>query len=224
MDATQAVLTIVGSVIGSGAMFGFAQYLISRADKKKEDAKINHDEEMKKEMRDHLTNVNAKWKEDYCDKNAKAINDLIVEVRDGLANREAMGKKRYDEHHIAIEKMAIDHQKDFLELKKAIDTLTANDSKITESLRRISDRQENMAESLVGQAHDRIIFLTDKISERGAITNKEKATLASMYEPYKKLGGNGEVAESVAYVRTLPTKTDAEVKQMDEIRKSKSRD
>lgn len=224
MDVTQIVISLIGTAIGGGAVLGFIQFLITRRDKKKEQEKVNHDEEMKKEMRDHLTNVNAKWKEDYCDKNAKAINDLIAEVREGLANREAMGKKRYDEHHIAIEKMAVDHQRDFLELKKAIDTLTANDSKITESLRRISDRQENMAESLVGQAHDRIIFLTDRISERGAITNKEKATIASMYEPYRKLGGNGEVAESVAYVRTLPTKTDAEAKQMDEIRKSKSRD
>lgn len=215
MDTTQIIVSLIGTAIGGGAVLGFIQFLITRKDKKREEAKINHDEEMKKEMRDHLTNVNAKWKEDYCDKNAKAINDLIVEVREGLASREAMGKKRYDEHHIAIEKMAIDHQRDFLELKKAIDTLTANNTEITESLQLMNDRQENMAESLVGQAHDRIIFLTDKISERGVITNKEKATITSMYEPYRKLGGNGECRIAYDYVMGLKVVSDSEARELD---------
>lgn len=221
MDMTQVITSLIGTAIGGGAVLGFIQFLISRRDKQKEEAKLNRDETIKKEMRDHLTHVNDQWKIDYCDKNAKAINDLIKEVREGLAAREETGKQRYDEHHMAIEKLSVEHQKEFLELKKAIDKLTENDSKITESLQRISDKQECMADSLVGQAHDRIIFLTDKISLRGAITNKEKATITSMYEPYHKLGGNGEVKEAVEYVRTLPTKTDEEAREMDEALKRK---
>lgn len=221
MDMTQVITSLIGTAIGGGAVLGFVQFLISRRDKQKEEAKVNRDETIKKEMSDHLTNVNAQWKVDYCDKNAKAINDLVKEVREGLAAREEKGKQRYDEHHMAIEKLSVEHQKEFLELKKAIDKLTENDSKITESLQRISDKQECMADSLVGQAHDRIIFLTDKISLRGAITNKEKATITSMYEPYRKLGGNGEVKEAVEYVRTLPTKTDEEARKMDEALKRK---
>ena len=217
MDVTQLVISLIGTAIGGGAVLGFIQFLITRRDKKREEEKIDHDEEMKKEMRDHLTNVNAKWKVDYCDKNAKAINDLIVEVRDGLSKREETGKQRYDEHHMAIKELSLQHQSEFLELKKAIDQLTENDTKITSSLQKMSDTQECMADSLLGISHDRIIFLTDKISERGAITNKEKATIKSMYEPYRKLGGNGEVQEAVEYVRTLPTKTDAEAKEMDDI-------
>ena len=39
MAALQVVLTILGSVIGSGAVFGFIQFLIQRKDKKAEDEK-----------------------------------------------------------------------------------------------------------------------------------------------------------------------------------------
>lgn len=220
MDWGQTAITLATVLIGSGII----QFFVTRKDKKVEDEKQNREEVLKKEMKDHLTNVNAKWKVDYCDKNAKAIEDLIKEVRLGLAEREEKGKARYDEHHIAIEKMNVEHQKDFLELKKAIDKLTENDTRITASIEKIADRQENMAESLVGQAHDRIIFITDNISERGYITNKEKATIKSMYEPYKKLGGNGEVEEAVTYVRNLKVITNDEAREMDIKRKNKQRE
>lgn len=220
MDWGQTAITLATVLIGSGII----QFFVTRKDKKVEDEKQNREEVLKKEMKDHLANVNAKWKVDYCDKNAKAIEDLIKEVRLGLAEREEKGKARYDEHHIAIEKMNVEHQKDFLELKKAIDKLTENDTRITASIEKIADRQENMAESLVGQAHDRIIYITDNISERGYITNKEKATIKSMYEPYKKLGGNGEVEEAVTYVRNLKVITNDEAREMDIKRKNKQRE
>lgn len=224
MDVTQVVLTVIGSVIGSGAVFGFVEYLISRRDKQKEEAKKDHDETIKKEMRDHLTNVNSKWKEDYCDKNAKAINDLIVEVREGLASREAMGKKRYDEHHLAIEKLSVQHQKEFLELKKAIDMLTANDTKITASLQAISETQKDIAGSLLGLSHDKIIYLTDRIAERGAITIKEKATISSIYDPYSRLGGNGECKLAFEHVMGLKVISDEEARRMDAELKLKKHD
>lgn len=185
MDASQIVLTILGSVLGSGAVLGFVQFLIQRKDKKEE----------KKE--------NDKFEE------------LRVEFNKGLDDRETTGKNRYDEHKNAIAEMSIQHQRDFWELKKAIDKLTENDTRITDSIEKIAEKQEIMAESLVGQAHDRIIFLADKITERGAITNKEKATIKSMYEPYRKLGGNGVVQESVEYILTLPTVTEEEARELD---------
>lgn len=224
MDVTQIILTVVGSVIGSGAVFGFVQFLITRRDKKKEEAKHDHDEELKQEMKDHLTNVNAQWKVDYCDKNAKAINDLVEEVRIGLADREAMGKKRYDEHHLAIEKLSIQHQKEFLELKKAIDALTANDTKITASLQNISETQKDIAGSLLGLSHDKIIYLTDRIAERGAITIKEKATISSIYNPYSNLGGNGECKLAFEHVMGLKVVSDEEARKLDAALKLKRHD
>lgn len=211
MEWGQTLVTLLGVIIGSGLI----QFFFQRKDKLKEDEKKNNAESIKKEMKDHLTNVNNQWKVDYCDKNSQAIEKLAEDVKEGLEQREQTGFKRYEEHKLAIEKMNIEHQKDFLELKKAIQRLTENDTKITESLSNMANKQEYMAESLVGQAHDRIIFLTDRISIRGAITNKEKATITSMYNPYSKLGGNGEVKEAVEYVRTLPTITDDEARERD---------
>lgn len=224
MDVTQVVLTVIGSVIGSGAVFGFVEYLISRKDKQKEEAKNDRDETIKKEMRDHLTDVNSKWKEDYCDKNAKAINDLVIEVREGLAAREAMGKKRYDEHHIAIEKLSVQHQKEFLELKKAIDALTANDTKITDSLAKIAEKQDCMADGIMGLSHDKLVYMTDRITERGAITLKEQATLTSIYEPYTKLNGNGDAKAGYKHVMNLKVVSDEEAKRLDEQLKAKRHD
>lgn len=211
MDWGQILVTLVTVIIGSGLI----QFFFQRKDKQKEDAKKDNAESIKHDMKEHLTNVNNQWKIDYCDKNSKAIADLTNEVKEGLAEREKVGLQRFEEHKLAIEKMTIEHQKDFLELKRAIQKLAENDVKITDSLRDMADKQGNMAESLVGQAHDRIIFLTDKISHRGAITNKEKATITSMYTPYKKLGGNGEVQEAVEYVRTLPTISDDDARERD---------
>jgi len=211
MDWGQTIVTIVTVALTSGII----QFFVTRKDKQKEDAKQDHDESIKKDMRDHLTNVNNKWKLDYCDKNAKAIADLTEEVKVGLEEREATGLRRYEEHRLAIDKMALQHQKDFQALYDAIKQLESNDTKITESLGKMADKQDVMAESLVGQAHDRILFLTDKITERGAITNKEKATIDSMYAPYKRLGGNGYVKTSVEYIESLRTVSEDEAKKMD---------
>lgn len=224
MDVTQILVSLIGTAIGGGAVLGFIQFLISRKDEKQKEAKKDHDEEIKKEMRDHLTNVNAKWKEDYCDKNAKAINDLIEEVRVGLADREAMGKKRYDEHHLSIEKLSVQHQKEFLELKKAIEALTANDTKITESLRMISETQKDMSDAIMGLSHDKLVYMTDRITERGAITLKEQATLTSIYDPYIKLHGNGDAKAGYKHVMGLKVVSDAEAKALDEEIKSKRHD
>lgn len=174
VDATEIILAgmaLVGAVAGNGLF----QFLLTRKDKKKEEAK---NEDLKK---------------------------LREEFKAGLDEREKTGKARYDEHHIAIERMDIQHQRDFQELKNAIQQLTENDTKITESIRVIGETQSIMAESLVGMAHDRIIQFTNIICDRECITNKEKSTLKSMYEPYHRLGGNGEVKEAYDYVLSLPT-------------------
>lgn len=205
------VVTIVGVVISSGLI----QFYFNRKDKLKEDAKKDNADTIKKEMKDHLTAVNDKWKVDYCDKNAKAINDLITEVRDGLEERERTGKQRYDEHHLAIEKMAVQHQKEFMALQEAIQKLTENDTRITESLQKIAEKQDNMASGIMGLSHDKLIFMTDRITERGAITLKEQATLTSIYEPYIKLEGNGDAKAGYKHVMGLKVVSDEEAKKMD---------
>ena len=186
------VTTIICAVIGSSAGFGFIQYLITRKDKKEEDKKKNHEEELKQEMKDHLKSVNDKWKEDYCDKNAKAIAELVEEVRIGLAEREEKGLQRYTEHSKAIKKLDEERQRDLLEIKQVIEKLTENDTKIAESIKKIADKQDIMAEASVGMIHNTLIRFTDPIIERNAVTYEELDTLDSLYLPYSRLGGNGE--------------------------------
>ena len=220
MDWMQTGITLLTVLIGSGLI----QWYFARKDKQKEDAKKDSADAIKKEMSDHLTEVNKQWKSDYCDKNTQAIQLLREEVISGLDDREKRGSQRFEEHQLAIEKMNLEHQKDFQELKQAIQLLTENDTKITESITKIADKQDVIADSLIGQAHDRIIFLTDKISQRGAITLKEKATLTSMYEPYRKLGGNGLVSTSVHHVESLTVVSDDEARGMDIKIKNKQRE
>lgn len=219
MDWVQLGFTFAGIVVGSGII----QFLITRKDKKDEDAKKDHEEELKKEMKDHLTAVNDKWKVDYCDKNAKAISELVVEVREGLAQREAKGKERYDEHHETIAKMNEQHQKNFEALFQTIEQLKANDTKITEGLEKMAEKQDDMANGIMGLSHDKLIYTTDRITERGAITLKEKATLTSIYEPYVALHGNGDAKAGYNHVMTLPVVSDEEAKKMDLAIKNRQR-
>ena len=77
-----------------------------------------------------------------------------------------------------------------------------------------------MGDELMGLAHDKLVFLTDKFQKRGAITLKEKATLNSIYEPYSKgLHGNGDGKTGYEYAMQLPVVTDKEAEIMDKERK-----
>jgi len=220
MDWLQTGVTLLTVLIGSGLI----QWWFARKDKQKEDAKKDHDEEIKKEMKEHLDSTNSQWKIDYCDKNAKAINDLITEVRNGLEERERTGKQRYDEHHLAIEKMAVQHQKEFMALQEAIQKLTENDTRITTSLENIASKQDVMANGIMGLSHDKLVFMTDKITERGAITLKEQATLTSIYEPYVRLDGNGDAKAGYKHVMGLRVVSDDEARDMDIKIKNKKRE
>lgn len=158
MDWIQGLLTFAGVVIGSGII----QFLITRKDKKIEDAK------------------NDKFKE------------LETKFQKGLDEREATGKRRFDEHKIAIEKMNLENQKDFQELNKAIQQLVENDTRFANSIEKMAEKQDMIASANIGMVHNTIIRFTDPVLERGAVTYEELATLDSLYVPYKNLGGNGE--------------------------------
>lgn len=57
---------------------------------------------------------------------------------------------------------------------------------------------------LIGLAHDRIMFLGMHYIERECITSDEYENLNNyLYEPYKKLGGNGSADRIMNEVKTL---------------------
>lgn len=194
MDWGQTIITLFTVLIGSGLI----QFFFNRKDKQKEDAKKDSSETIKKEMKDHLTNVNNKWKEDYCDKNAKMIEELAHTVKDGLEERENKGRERYEEHRKTIE-----------ELKKAIVALTDD----AEDRRKY---EQAMGESLMALTHDKLVHLGKTYQKRGAITLAEKNNLTMLYKPYHDgLGGNSDGEGYFNYCMNLPVITEEEANDMD---------
>lgn len=193
IDANQAI-TIVSVILGSGLV----QFLLTRKDKKQEDAKKDNADTIKKDMKNHLTEVNNKWKADYCDKNSKLIEELTRDVKLGLEQREQKGFERYQEHKEKIE-----------ELREAIIALTkdAEDRRSLESY---------MASSLLAITHDKLIYLGKTYQKRGAITLAEKNNMKLLYSPYHDgLGGNSDGEGYYTYCMHLPVVTDEEAAEMD---------
>ena len=188
------IITIIGALLGTG----FLQFLITRADKKKERAEDKEENTLEDKMKQHLTNVNNQWKVDYCDVNAKAIANLAQEMREGLEAREEKGAERYLEHKEAIQ-----------ELREAMIALAKN----TEETKRIG---QYLGQSLMALTHDKLIFLGKQYQKRGAITLAEKNNLKLLYTPYHDgLGGNSDGEGYYTYCMNLPVVTDEEALEMD---------
>ena len=67
------------------------------------------------------------------------------------------------------------------------------------------DRHSAQKEMLIGLGHDRIMYLGMRYVERGWITQDEYENLNTyLYEPYKKLGGNGSALRVMQEVNKLP--------------------
>ena len=67
------------------------------------------------------------------------------------------------------------------------------------------DRHSAQKDMLIGLGHDRIMYLGMRYIERGWITQDEYENLNSyLYEPYKKLGGNGSALRVMQEVNKLP--------------------
>lgn len=149
---------------------------------------------------------------DNKDKRFKALEERIDT---GLEEREKTGKNRYDEHKLAIEKMTLEHQKDFQALQEAIQKLAENDARFTESIKQIADKQDIMAAANVGMIHNTIIRFSDPIIERKAVTYDELSTLDSLYAPYHKLGGNGACKRRYEDINKLEKVSDEKAVELD---------
>ena len=67
------------------------------------------------------------------------------------------------------------------------------------------DRHSAQKEMLIGLGHDRIMYLGMRYIDRGWITRDEYENLNTyLYEPYKKLGGNGSALRVMQEVNKLP--------------------
>lgn len=177
-------LQILITIIGSGALFSFLQFLITRHDNRSDRM-----DDIIKQMQDCSSTQDERSKE--------RMAALQAEIKEGLNDRETTGKARYLEHKEAIQK-----------LNEAIFQLTKNDTEQSIYIKNIGD-------SLIGLSHDKIISFSDKILERGSITLKEKSTLQSLYDPYRKLGGNGDCEVAFKAISELPIVTEEKAKEID---------
>lgn len=73
---------------------------------------------------------------------------------------------------------------------------------------KFSEKKDVRTQMLIGLGHDRIIYLGMKYIEKGEITQSEYENLHKyLYEPYKKLGGNGSaerIMKEVDKLRIVP--------------------
>ena len=65
----------------------------------------------------------------------------------------------------------------------------------------------NQSAMLLGLGHDRIVYLGGEYIKKGFVTEAEFENLNKyLYEPYKKLGGNGTAEKIMEDVKSLPLK------------------
>lgn len=189
------------TVAFSGAFLAFLQFLITffitRKDNKEKEQKEDKKAEEKAARDERFTQLETK-------------------IKDGLAEREETGKARYEEHHRSIAEMSKENKENFDKLLEAIDQLKINDSKVVDALEKICSKQDIFGDSLLGLTHFELVYITDIIIARGKITVAEKATIESMYDPYKRLHGNGICKQRVSLVMTYPIISDEEAKKLDE--------
>lgn len=73
---------------------------------------------------------------------------------------------------------------------------------------KLSEKKDVRTQMLIGLGHDRIIYLGMKYIEKGEITQSEYENLHKyLYEPYKKMGGNGSaerIMREVDKLRIVP--------------------
>lgn len=187
-------LQILITILGSGALFSFIQFLIQRKDTK-EDKNLN-----------------------------KKFEEVNKRIDDGLEKRDKTGLQRYEEDRKSIQDVIELHQKDLKSLLDVLEELKNNDERIEKTINSISDNQKNVCDALLGMAHDKIIYMTDKITERGYITLKERATLDSIYQPYRAMNGNSHAKAGYEHVIELDVISDEKAKEMDDLIKLRRRE
>lgn len=75
---------------------------------------------------------------------------------------------------------------------------------------KLGEKHDVKTKMLIGLGHDRIICLGMKYIERGEITRSEYENLkVYLYEPYKKMGGNGSAARIMQEVDKLKIVADS---------------
>ena len=77
-------------------------------------------------------------------------------------------------------------------------------------INKVADKKSAKTKMILGLGHDRIMSLSMSYVERGNITQSEYENLYKyLYEPYKKMGGNGSVDRIMREVDKLEVVADS---------------
>lgn len=162
---------------------------------------------------EHRTQVRNR-KEDREDTTDKKLSDLKQFAIDHLDESNALWKEKYCNRNANA----------ISELTYVSKELKDNVILLTNTMAEMKEYNQNVGGAVTGIIHDRIIHNVDDYFDRGGITIKEISTLKSMYYPYKKLGGNGDVEtafERATNGTILPVITDEEAIRRDILIKRK---
>lgn len=133
------------------------------------------------------------------------------ELVEGLEAREAKGAERFDINSKAI----VENTKAIEDLASISKDLKDNVLLLTNTITEMKGYNKTVGDAVNGIIHDRIIHNVDTYIDRKAITIEEISTLKSMYYPYKKLGGNGDVETAFEQAIKLPVVTKEESIELD---------
>lgn len=76
-------------------------------------------------------------------------------------------------------------------------------------LQKLLEKRDVKTQMLIGLGHDRIMYLGLKYIERGWIAQSEYENLYTyLYQPYKKMGGNGSAERVMEEVKKLEIRQD----------------
>ena len=164
----------LGALVGALGIVELIKFFVSRKD---------HKEERKEDKAEN-----------------KIADTLRKEFKDGLDKREATGKERFDINSKSIK----ENSQKIDEVIDISSQLKDNILLLTENISQMQEYNTNVGDAMKGIIHDRIIHNVDGFIERNGITSEEISTLKSMYLPYKKLGGNGDVETAYDIAVKLP--------------------
>ena len=144
---------------------------------------------------------------------------LISKIIDTVVSQLNRKEDKQDEKEDQIEAMQKLSQERFDELKEGLEEREATGQKRfemhAESIEKMQKLETLIVDFMIGLGHDKLVFLTDHIAERGGITVRERATLDAIWEPYHASGGNGDGEAGYKAAIAQPTITEDEAKEAD---------
>lgn len=176
---------IIVAIIGSGALFSFIQFLITRHDNKN-----NKIDSFCEKVDETLEKQNKTSKERY--------NMLQEEIKEGLQIQQNWGFKHYEEHKQSINK-----------LEEAIFQLTKNDTEQSKYMKYIGDELMGLAHNKLVNLTDHYQ------TRGAITLKEKATLEAIYKPYHEGLGGNGDGEQGYKYAMNLPVVTDAKALEMD---------